>query len=89
MLRNAAGGVSLGCKPTPDPLISGPDDYSRRQPDVAGKMVVVLRGTCARVAKAIYAQQAGAAAVIMINNANTLPPFEGPITSNPDTGGAI
>ena len=49
-------------------------------------MVVVTRGTCARVARAIFGQQAGAAAVVMINNANALPPFEGPITSNPDTG---
>ena len=79
VLRNAAGGVSLGCKP---PL--GPDDYVGK--DVVGKMVVVLRGSCARVAKAIFAEQAGAAAVVMINNANVLPPFEGPITSNPDDG---
>ncbi len=79
VLRNATGGVSLGCKP---PL--GPDDYAGK--DVAGKMVVVLRGSCARVAKAIFAEQAGAAAVVMINNANALPPFEGPITANPDDG---
>ena len=52
-------------------------------------MVVVARGTCARVAKAIYGQQAGAAAVVMINNADALPPFEGPITANPDTARAI
>jgi subtilisin family serine protease len=49
-------------------------------------MVVVQRGVCARVAKAIFGQQAGAAAVVMVNNATTLPPFEGPITSNPDDG---
>jgi subtilisin family serine protease len=49
-------------------------------------LVVVQRGVCARVAKAIYGQQAGAAAVLMVNNAPGLPPFEGPITSNPDTG---
>jgi hypothetical protein len=79
VLRNSTGGVSLGCKP---PL--GPDDYAGV--DVAGKMVVVLRGTCARVAKAIFAEQAGAAAVVMINSANALPPFEGPITANPDDG---
>ena len=52
----------------------------------AGKIAVVNRGTCARVAKAIFGQQAGAAAVVMVNNATGLPPFEGPITSNPDTG---
>jgi subtilisin family serine protease len=49
-------------------------------------IAVVNRGTCARVAKAIYGQQAGAAAVVMVNNADGFPPFEGPITSNPDTG---
>jgi len=51
-----------------------------------GTIVVVNRGVCARVAKAIFGQQAGAAAVIMANNANSFPPFEGPITNNPDTG---
>jgi minor extracellular serine protease Vpr len=49
-------------------------------------IAVVNRGTCARVAKAIFGQQAGAAAVVMVNNADGFPPFEGPITSNPDTG---
>ena len=46
-------------------------------------------GAVVRVAKAIFGQQAGAVAVVMINNASTLPPFEGPITANPDTGEAI
>jgi subtilisin family serine protease len=55
-------------------------------PLAANTIAVVLRGTCARVAKAIFGQQAGAAAVVMINNATSLPPFEGPITSNPDDG---
>ena len=32
-------------------------------------IAVVNRGTCARVAKAIYGQKAGAAAVVMVNNA--------------------
>jgi minor extracellular serine protease Vpr len=49
-------------------------------------MAVVVRGTCARVAKAIFGQQAGAAAVAMINTDSGLPPFEGPITVNPDDG---
>ena len=49
-------------------------------------IAVVQRGVCARVAKAIFGQQAGAAAVIMVNNAPGLPPFEGPITANPDDG---
>ena len=45
-----------------------------------------VRGTCARVAKAIFGQQAGAAGVVMVNNADGYPPYEGPITANPDTG---
>ncbi|MET0346114.1 MAG: S8 family serine peptidase [Casimicrobiaceae bacterium] len=49
-------------------------------------IAVVNRGTCARVAKAIFGQQAGAAMVVMVNNATSLPPFEGAITSNPDDG---
>ncbi len=49
-------------------------------------IAVVNRGTCARVAKAIFGQQAGAAAVVMVNNDTGLPPFEGAITSNPDDG---
>jgi minor extracellular serine protease Vpr len=52
----------------------------------ANTIAVVNRGTCARVAKAIFGQQAGAIAVIMANNAAGFPPLEGPITSNPDDG---
>jgi subtilisin family serine protease len=73
VLRNATGGISLGCNPA---------EYT----DVAGALVVTARGTCARVARAVFGQQAGAAAVLMVNNADVLPPFEGPITGNPDTG---
>jgi len=51
-----------------------------------GTIAVVNRGTCARVAKAIFGQQACAAAVVMVNNATGLPPYEGSITSNPDDG---
>jgi hypothetical protein len=75
VLRNANGTVSLGCDPN-EYVAAG----------VTGKLVVVQRGICARVARAIFGQKAGAAAVVMVNNATTLPPFEGPITSNPDTG---
>ena len=50
------------------------------------QLAVVDRGTCARVAKAIYGQQAGAAAVLMVNNTADLPPYEGQITENADTG---
>ena len=50
------------------------------------QIAIVNRGTCARVAKAIFGQQAGAAAVVMVNNATSYPPYEGAITSNPDDG---
>src|SRR4029078_8296984 len=43
-------------------------------------------GTARLVHRAVVGQRAGAIAVIMTNNAAALPPFEGPITSNPDTG---
>ncbi len=72
-----SGGVSLGCDPTEYPTVPG---------GVTGKLVVTVRGGCARVARAIFGQQAGAAAVAMINSAPGYPPYEGPINSNPDTG---
>jgi minor extracellular serine protease Vpr len=75
VLRDANGDVSLGCNP---------QEYVNA--NVAGKLVVTQRGTCARAARAIYSEQAGAAAVAMINSDPGYPPFEGPITSNPDTG---
>jgi minor extracellular serine protease Vpr len=49
-------------------------------------LAVTVRGTCARVARAVFGQQAGADAVAMINTDAGYPPFEGPITGNPDTG---
>jgi minor extracellular serine protease Vpr len=70
-----SGGVSLGCDPA---------EYTAA--GVKGKLVVAVRGVCGRVARAVYGQQAGAAAVALINNAPGYPPFEGPITSNPDNG---
>lgn len=75
VLRTNSGAVSLGCDPA---------EYTAA--GVKGKLVVTTRGVCARVARAVYGQQAGAAAVAMINSAPGYPPFEGPITSNPDTG---
>jgi len=75
VLRTSTGAISLGCDPA---------EYVNA--GVAGKIAVVTRGTCARVARAIFGQKAGAAAVVMVNNATSLPPFEGQITSNPDTG---
>jgi hypothetical protein len=73
VLRNADGTVSLGCDPA---------EYA----GVTGALVVTARGTCARVARAIFGQQAGAAAVVMINSDAAYPPMEGEITENPDTG---
>jgi minor extracellular serine protease Vpr len=75
VLRNPNGTVSLGCDPA---------EYTAA--GVVGKLVVMQRGTCARVARAVYAQKAGAAAAAMIDTSTGYPPFEGPITSNPDTG---
>ncbi|HEY3542030.1 MAG TPA: S8 family serine peptidase [Gaiellaceae bacterium] len=69
--------ISLGCSVAAD---------TADGPIAANTVIVVARGTCARVAKAIFGQQAGAAAVIMVNNSSALPPFEGKITSNPDDG---
>lgn len=74
-LATATVDESLGCNVS---------DYGG--PLAANTMAVVLRGVCARVSKAIFGQQAGAAAVAMINTDSGFPPFEGPIFSNPDTG---
>ena len=74
-LKTASGGLSLGCNAA---------DYTAQ--NVANKVVITRRGTCARVARAIFGQQAGAKAVIMVNSSDSFPPYEGPINSNPDTG---
>jgi minor extracellular serine protease Vpr len=66
VLKNADGTVSLGCSAS---------EYA----GTSGDIVVTVRGTCDRVARAKFGQAAGAAAVIMINNGSGLPPFEGPI----------
>jgi len=82
VLRNADGTVSLGCDPNEyDPAVTGVS--------LAGKVVVSLRGTCARGFRAGAAQHFGAAAAAMINNASGLPPYEGPIpggASDPNSG---
>ena len=52
-------------------------------------LAVTERGTCARVARAVFGQQAGADAVAMINSSAGYPPYEGPIAGNPDTGEAF
>jgi subtilisin family serine protease len=62
----AGGEISLGC------------DASEYE-GTAGEIVVTVRGVCDRVARAKLGQAAGAKAVIMVNNASGLPPFEGPI----------
>ena len=82
VLRNADGTVSLGCNPSEyDPAVTGVS--------LAGKMVVTLRGTCARTFRAGAAQHFGAAAAAMINSSPGLPPYEGPIAggaSDPNAG---
>jgi subtilisin family serine protease len=74
VLYSSPGVISLGC-------------YGQDPPIPASTFIVVRRGTCARVAKAIFGQQAGAAGVIMVNNAAGFPPYEGPITGDPDPSG--
>ena len=73
VLKNPDGSISLGCNPA---------EYAGS----TGDIVVTMRGTCGRVDRAIYGEQAGAFAVVMVNNVPGLPPYEGPILSNPDTG---
>lgn len=73
VLKNADGTVALGCSLS---------DYA----GTGGMVVVTARGTCARVARAVFGDESGSAAVVMINNSPGFPPFEGQITSNPDTG---
>ncbi|HEY5821960.1 MAG TPA: S8 family serine peptidase [Propionibacteriaceae bacterium] len=58
--------LGLGCDPA---------DYAA----VAGKIALTTRGTCDRVDRAKFGQEAGAKAVIMINTDSGLPPLEGPI----------
>ncbi|MFI6318400.1 S8 family serine peptidase [Nonomuraea sp. NPDC050556] len=75
-----SGPLSLGCAPA---------DYAAYPGGVAGKLVITLRGTCARVKRAIVGQAAGAAAVAMIDTSLAYPPLEGPITADPDTGAPV
>jgi minor extracellular serine protease Vpr len=67
VLFSAPGVISLGCAAA---------DYASVLP---GEIVVTARGTCARIDRATLGQAAGAGAVIMVNNAAGLPPFEGTI----------
>lgn len=78
VVRDAADGVGLGCSAqqfADSGIVAG-----------GNQLAVVSRGECARVAKAIFGQQAGAAAVLQLNTDPGYPPFEGDITSNPDDG---
>jgi len=68
VLRNSDGSISLGCNES---------EYVDSQ--IAGKMVVTLRGVCARIQRAQFGQAHGAAAVVMINTSPGYPVFEGPI----------
>ena len=87
VLREPNGAVSRGCNgigPGGTPIANSvPGEYAV----AAGKIAVVVRGTCARTARAVHAQQAGAVAVIMINTDSGYPPFEGEVTGNPDIPG--
>ncbi len=67
---NGIGDEALGCNP---------QDYTYNG-WVAGEIPVAVRGYCARIQRAIEATSEGASTVIMINNAASLPPYEGPIT---------
>jgi len=51
-----------------------------------GSIVVTRRGDCARVLRAMNAQRWGLAGAIMISDSDELPPYEGLITGNPETG---
>jgi len=53
---------------------------------VVTKRDVTKSDGCARVQRAINAQRWGLAAAIMINDSDELPPYEGVITGNPETG---
>ena len=77
---------NLGCSGPPP--ATAQNDYANAGITTlpANTLVVVDRGICARVAKAIYGQDHGAAAVLMVNNSAGLPPFEGKIITNPDRG---
>jgi len=71
VLRNADGSVSLGC-----------NDSEYVDSVITGKLVVTLRGVCARVQRAQSGAAHHAAAVAMINAPATVagyPPYEGPI----------
>ncbi|HTS15840.1 MAG TPA: S8 family serine peptidase, partial [Candidatus Sulfotelmatobacter sp.] len=71
VLSDGAGGIGLGCDAS---------DYDGVNP---GDIVVTMRNVCDRVTRAELGQAAGAAAVILVNNAAGFPPFEGDIPGPP------
>ncbi|RRD49566.1 peptidase S8 [Arachnia propionica] len=76
VMRNDDGSVADGCD----------RDMWTRVPH--SHVVVTQRGGCARVLKAINGQRFGALAVVMVSDTDELPPYEGLITRNPETGEA-
>ena len=66
-----ADGPALGCAEDPA--------WEEEADEIAGNLVVTIRGECALVERPIAAQEAGAAGVLMVNNVDGLPPFVGPI----------
>jgi minor extracellular serine protease Vpr len=75
VLPDGSGGVSLGCNEA---------EYVDAQ--IAGKLVVTRRGTCARILRAQLGFKHGAAAVAMINNGDGYPVFEGDIATLDGSG---
>ena len=66
VLRDANGNISLGC-----------DESEYVDSQIAGKLVVTLRGTCPMIDRVEYGQAHGAAGVVMINNAAGYPLYVG------------
>jgi len=66
VLRNADGSISLGC-----------DESQYVDSQIAGKLVVTLRGTCPMIDRVEYGQAHGAAGVVMINDAAGYPIYVG------------
>ncbi len=71
------GAVALGCSQA---------EYAAYPGSLVGKLVVTVRGSCSRVARAIFAQKNSAAAAAMIDTSTGYPPVEGPITRSDETG---
>ena len=81
VIHSASGAVSLGCSVAADTAGGA---------IAPNTIIVVRRGTCARAAKAIFGQQAGAAGVAMLNTSppyNGYPPYDGPISGEPRSAG--